>query len=108
MDTNPAFLQFKNNVVFVKNQYDQTLWTTRVGSEYGFVRIANKLVDINHDGINEVIISMEQPGDTTITEKNYGLVCYDKRKNLIWSYTFQDYVETADTKHSTIDRKSVV
>ncbi len=102
MDTNPAFLQFKNNVVFVKNQYDQTLWTTRVGSEYGFVRIANKLVDINHDGINEVIISMEQPGDTTITGKNYGLVCYDKRKNLIWSYTFQDYVETADTKHSTI------
>ncbi len=102
MDTNPAFLQFKKNVVFVKNQYDQTLWTTRFAAEYGFVRNANKLVDINHDGINEVIISMELPGDTTITEKNFGIVCYNKRKNLIWSYTFQEYVETAETKHSTI------
>lgn len=102
MDTNPAYLQVEDYIVFVKNKYNQTLWTTEVGGPYNFMIKANMLVDINHDGINEVIISMEQPGDTTITNKNYSIVCYNKNKNPIWSYEFRDYVETSETKHSTI------
>ncbi len=108
MDTNPAYLQIKDSIVFVKNRYNQTLWTTEVGGPYNLIIKGNMLADVNNDGVNEVIISMEQPGDTTRTKVSFGVICYDKRKNPMWSYEFKDFVETAVTKHSTIYQSYVM
>jgi phage pi2 protein 07 len=102
MDTNPAYLQYEGYVVEVKNKYNQILWTKKVGVALNLVYRTNMIIDTNRDGINEVIVSMAKPGDTTLTEKNYGIVCYDNNQEEIWNYEFQDFVETTDTKHSEI------
>jgi hypothetical protein len=108
MDTNPAFLQFKNNVVFVKNQYDQTLWTRKVALNPNILSKSNRLIDINQDGINEVVLSLVIGNNKSALHNGGDVICFDKDQNIVWSYYFRDTSSTSEITHSRVYQSYVI
>ena len=99
-DDNPSELTSDGTLLFVKNGNGKILWTKAVGidtrgSISGKVisRIA-KIVDINSDGENEVLISNEVDPKTHDPIDNSLLTCYDKNEKVIWTYSLHDKVSS--------------
>lgn len=96
-DDNPAMFEQKGKLLNVQNKNGKVLWTVMMnfnantGSEDRSV-ISRKIVDIDNDGINEVIIAEEE---LTVQKFDEGrIVCFDKNKKMIWQYHFRDTVST--------------
>lgn len=110
-DDNPAILESSSNTLFVKNKSGKVLWTKKMGydpirtNSYEYLSSFQKIVDINDDGLNEIILA----GENLDEEQNHSelnrIVCIDKNKGVIWNYIFRDTVTTnlqkMDTLYST-------
>jgi hypothetical protein len=103
-DQNPDNYIIKGNILHIRNSLGQTLWTkvislnSDIPSNLKYLGKACRIIDINNDGINEVIVSMES------TENNDNLkgvtTCYSADQNVIWSYKFIDRVSTPSIEHT--------
>jgi hypothetical protein len=93
-DENPSVLENEGKTLYIKNKSGRVLWTKRIdfdssllSSKYSSNYI-NKLVDINNDGVNEIIVtneSLEQNNDSI-----RHIACYNSRGNLMWSNNFNE------------------
>lgn len=96
-DDNPIMFEQDGKLLNVQNKNGKVLWTARLNFDPNSGiddrgRHSKKIVDINGDGINEVILAEEESDF-----RNYDIgrvVCFDKDKNLIWEYYFRDTVST--------------
>ena len=97
-DTNPAYARAKEEFLVVYNNRGDELWKKHVGIGYDYdryhgrslyVSIDNfiKTVDVNNDGINEVIaIYGWEP--RSVSEKKKIVVCYNNDGSERWVYEF--------------------
>jgi len=96
-DENPAMFEQHGKLLNVQNKNGKVLWSIRLNfaptiSEVDRSKFSKKLVDINEDGINEVLIAEEEIAPESY---NFGrVVCFDKDKKLVWEYFFRDTVST--------------
>ncbi|MFZ1279553.1 MAG: hypothetical protein WAR59_01860, partial [Ignavibacteriaceae bacterium] len=96
-DDNPAMFEQNWNLLKIQNKNGKVLWTARLNfsptvSKVNRSKYSQKIIDINNDGVNEVLIAEE---DIPLESNNFGRVaCFDKNKNLIWEYYFRDTVST--------------
>ena len=103
-DNNPYSLDVSNHHVAVKNKYGNILWQTAINTgydgpltKYDKDRIA-RIIDINKDGKNEVIITSE-PYNILRDKKELGrIACFNFKHRLIWQYVFRDSIATRTEK----------
>jgi hypothetical protein len=94
-DENPSVLENEGKTLYIKNKSGRILWTKSVdfdsslfSSRYS-LNYVNRLLDINGDGINEIIITNESLKQYNGTQ--YGrIACYNSRGNLIWENNFHE------------------
>ena len=95
-DDNPAMFLQENKLLQIKNKNGKVLWTVVMNFDpltgLDQSTTSRKIVDIDEDGTNEVLICEEN----LVPEMyNYGrLACYNYKKQIIWEYTFRDTVST--------------
>ena len=99
-DDNPALLQSDGTTLFIKNKNGKLLWKRHlnlekhsVGNEYYLSKFC-KLIDVNSDGINEVLIANEQIGNNDEMNTACYLRCYTNKQELLWKYKFDEKVST--------------
>jgi hypothetical protein len=98
-DYNPAILESKKNILYVKNKSGKTLWTKRMKYEAeslsdSYLRGFQKIVDINNDGINELLLCEENLREGDENKEDGRIVCLDNKNKTIWKYTFADNIST--------------
>jgi hypothetical protein len=100
-DYNPAAFSNSGKIINVLNSNGKVLWRQETGfdlssqSLYLLQTSNQRIIDIDEDGINEVLLCPELSNE----DVEYGSVyCFDKNKNIIWSYKFTDTV-TADAEY---------
>ena len=99
-DNNPAILESTENTLFVKNKVGKILWTRKMGYDpsrnksESYLSYYQKLIDVNNDGINEIILSNEDLSELENNPDKLRIVCYDNNKNELWSYKFRDKIAT--------------
>lgn len=97
-DDNPAFIEISGNEFQVKNRNGKILWTKylnrgMLASEYShYLEAFCRVMDINSDGSNEVIIGSGFTQEKKVYDNAIKLYCYDKSKKLLWTYKFNDKV----------------
>ncbi|GMU95104.1 hypothetical protein [Ignavibacterium album] len=99
-DDNPAILKAEGGVLYVKNKNGKVLWTKKV--DIGQKDILNqksldllfRLIDIDDDGNNEVLITNEIASDISINKSRWELNCYNKNNQKVWSFYFADSVSS--------------
>lgn len=111
-DDYPAILESSETTLFVKNKSGRVLWERKIGYIPGHSKFENyfsyfqKLVDINGDGVNEIIIANEELSELNNNLDFRRIVCFDKNKIEIWHYQFTDSISTSfdkmDTKYSAL------
>ena len=101
-DTNPAILENDGFMLHVKNKNEKILWSKKISYDYSdeshkaAINISQKIVDINDDGINEVILTSEDLRHTK-NESDYNrVVCFNSKGELIWHYNFRDSILTKE------------
>ena len=92
-DTNPAALTYSNGYLEVLNKIGDTLWTTQIGAEKQlmnrfqfFHKYYFRIVDVNGDGINEVVLCSEIIDSKKYPDERFKITCYNNKKELIWDY----------------------
>ncbi|MDT3697615.1 MAG: hypothetical protein ROY99_14620 [Ignavibacterium sp.] len=108
IDTNPSFFSSDGRKIYIKNKSGKILWDKNIGVPEHLLRQENHLksltmiVDINSDGVNEVITAREISKDIS----DPYIKCYDYAGNLIWKYSFKDEVvselEELNTEYSSL------
>lgn len=94
-DESPSVLENKGKTLYVKNKSGRVLWTKSIdfdssmfSSRYN-LNYVNRLLDIDGDGINEIIITNESLKQYNGTQ--YGrIACYNSRGDLIWENNFHE------------------
>ncbi len=100
LDSNPASLSADGSTLFVKNKNDKVLWTKIIsvdkslGISERLISDRVRIVDINSDGENEVIINGEGSASTGNYDNQSILRCYDKGGNELWKDSFKDKVSS--------------
>jgi hypothetical protein len=106
-DVNPATYDMKGETLRIKNMVGQTLWTQKMSFSVDNVSGTDlqyrccRIVDINNDGKNEVIVSLASSGEMTNNQLAASVICFDRQKTKVWEYTFRDIVTTESIQHST-------
>ncbi len=90
-DDNPDQIIFKNNIAYISNKMGDTLFTTSAGSAYNASKYIH-LLDVNHDGINEILLSNWDKKIELDPQNRYKLFCIDKRQKEIWDYRFEGII----------------
>ena len=100
LDNNPAIIDFQSNTVLIKNKLGRLLFEKEMdvtlsnamssGAKNQFVR----LIDIDKDGINEVLICKEKLTDSEKTTGFGSIFCYDNKGVKKWQYCSNDSVKT--------------
>ncbi len=89
-DENPQLLTADGTTLFIKNQNDKILWTKNITvDEKDLIRYA-RIIDIDGDGINEVILTYEGDKKNGNPIDNSKVSCYNKDAQTIWEYSFRD------------------
>ncbi len=97
-DENPAILESKGKTLYVKNKSGRVLWTKEINydgkliSSDNYLRMMHKLVDIDRDGTNEVIITNESIKELKHTNEYGRIMCINNLGEIIWKYNFFDSV----------------
>ncbi len=98
LDDNPASLSSDGSNLYIKNKNDKVLWTKYLSFDLkqmipgrSLSRFA-KIVDINSDGENEVVITGQSTRDDWNYDSRLILRCYDKDENELWNSSFLDSV----------------
>lgn len=110
LDDNPMMFEQTGEILIIQNKNGKVLWEVALNynpliSEEDRSRSTRKIIDIDGDGINEIILTEEK-----IDFENYDIsraVCFDKNKNQIWEYYFRDSVSTFK-KWTTNYRLSII
>ena len=101
-DSNPVMLENRGYTVYVKNKNEKVLWSKKLTfdasdknnkQEINFIQ---KIVDINNDGKNEVILTSEDLRGSKDENDFLRVACFDNKNKLIWRYNFRDSVETIE------------
>jgi hypothetical protein len=104
IDNNPAFLENEGNIVLVKNKSGKVLWSKRLDSdlqkESNLGRMFQRLIDINDDGINEVLLTHEDLRYSKENAEIGRIVCYNNFGNVIWKYLFKDTIKCVKESHT--------
>jgi hypothetical protein len=96
-DDNPAEIYYDSGLMFIKNKNNKTLFTFPHPLLEGFPEEIDNLcriVDINDDGINEIIFVESTKSVDSNNLKISSLSCYNKDKELIWNYYFDEIVSS--------------
>ncbi|GIK21385.1 MAG: hypothetical protein BroJett005_07990 [Ignavibacteriota bacterium] len=97
-DDNPNYIMPDSQRVHIKNKKGRILWTKYLGvakdllTHPGYINSLIKIVDINSDGENEVIICGEQDSNTGVPINSSMVWCYNAFGKLIWQYSFDDVI----------------
>lgn len=110
LDDNPYSYYADGSYVNIRNKNGKTLWSikerlTHYGLSLDLSKKNMRIIDINNDGINEVISVFEFTKKET-EESKLLLKCYDKNQNIIWSYRFSDIAES--NRGKLINRYSII
>jgi len=105
-DNNPAYLTNFKNIVYVHNNNGRVLWKKRIFEnidkpyvDKNHMEIYEKIININNDGNNEVLLS-EYVNSKTGNIYNRIVACFNYNGELIWKYKFDDAVITAKDVHN--------
>ncbi len=96
-DTNPVGYEITDNAIALKNRYGTVLWTLNLDSEISQSTLVSdakprlRVLDLNQDGENEVLISGGLLASNDIDKVRY-LYCFNGRKEEIWKFAIQDTV----------------
>lgn len=100
-DINPTNIEFTGEKILIKNKYGTVLWTKdhllskkSLLTINGMDSLKSRIIDINDDGTNEVII-------TQIRDKGE-VFLFDSYGNEIWNYLHIDNVETKIEKFNGV------
>ncbi len=102
LDSNPAVLDNEGYMIYVKNKNGKVLWSKKSDIDLindfkkSEINLSQKIVDINNDGINEVILTDEDLLNTKDENDYLRVACYNNKGNLIWKYNFRDSVLTRE------------
>lgn len=97
-DENPGLLEASGNTLFVKNKSGRVLWTKEINHDQelilsaNYLRMFHKLVDVNNDGMNEVIITNESSNQAKNINEEGLVSCFNNKGGLKWQYLFSDTV----------------
>ncbi len=89
IDTNPAEFQNIENNLNVLNSHGKILWNKKLGynpQEAG-LKVTQQLVDIDEDGINEVLLGMLDSETSDAPQQNI-IALYNSSGDRLWSYHF--------------------
>ena len=105
-DNNPAYMTNSPNTVYVHNKNGRVLWQKKIHNfidnqynDKGYMALYEKIVNINNDDNNEVILSdydLSKSGN----ERNSFVMCFNYSGKLIWKYKFADSVKTIREIHN--------
>jgi len=94
-DDNPAIIDHSGKYILIKNKSGKVLWkkqfyiTTPPTNVYVGKQL-ERLIDLDGDGINEVLMTNQVEG-----AKDYGILnLYDYKGRNIWKYKFKDSIST--------------
>ncbi|RPI75125.1 MAG: hypothetical protein EHM47_03480 [Ignavibacteriales bacterium] len=102
-DDNPAQFSNDGRSVYIENKNGKVLWTRGLATAVHLgtlIPFSQKIIDINEDGSNEVILCNEVFGNTYVKEDYGRIACFKKNQELIWNYKFMDTSSTIDYPHS--------
>ena len=100
LDNNPVRFENEGYFLNVENQYGKVLWTKKMGfdsnnkDEHVLTIIDQKIFDINNDGVNEVLLCLENLKGTKEENQKGRIACFDNKGKLIWKYNFNDSIST--------------
>lgn len=99
LDDNPTFVYRDERNVYVKNKFGKILWTKISGTTNPITKpiqqnTVNLIIDIENDGVNEVLITAERLSERENIMEHGILKCYNFDGSIKWIYTFNDSVKT--------------
>jgi hypothetical protein len=100
LDDNPSSIDHQDKLLLVKNRNGKILWSLNVlyDSKTNYSNF-NMLVDVDNDGVDEIIVAGIDE-DLEFQEDIYQITCFDNKKEVRWSYSFNDLVSTELEEHS--------
>jgi sporulation protein YlmC with PRC-barrel domain len=107
-DNNPTSVASDGQMLYIKNKNGRILWTRHLLIDKNLVNNEDylakfcKIVDINSDGINEVLVANEQVENNTGFNTSCYLRCYSRNEELLWQFQFNDKVSTQRAEQSRI------
>ena len=107
IDKNPHFFSADGNKLYIKNRSGKVLWEKNVSipkdltESQNFLMSVAKVVDINNDGVNEVIICREQKKYSGDSVDNSAVRCYNYKGEIIWQFSFADKLLLAEGEQNT-------
>lgn len=113
-DNNPAVLENHEKILLVKNKDGKILWTKHIGynpllfSAQSNLDILQKIVDIDNDGTNEVIITNESAEELRSPDDYGRISCFSSEGKLIWSYKYQDSVSISGKSSNHVYFSSLI
>ncbi len=97
-DNNPALLYVHGNNLFVENSSGKVLWSKGIEIDPQFasstLRYNAKIVDVNNDKKNEVVLSGVILPDLKNKKEYGGIFCYNYLGKQLWHYDFKDTVKS--------------
>lgn len=95
MDDNPVKTEFKDNHINVLNKYGEVLWRTKFNLSDNinnlvptYITQKTRIIDVNSDGLNEVLISNSNSGRL--------LSLFNYKGEVIWSFDHEDTIRTSN------------
>jgi hypothetical protein len=98
IDTNPISFTADGNKLYIKNRSGKVLWEKDVAipkhltESLNYLMSVAKIVDINSDGKNEVVLCGEQKTNSGDSLDYSGVRCYNYEGDIIWRFSFSDKV----------------
>lgn len=104
IDTNPVAFRVDGSYVYLLNKNGKVLWQKRANTNES--QIENpinlkeqiKIVDIDSDGRNELLITIEDFVEAKPDSEFSRISCYDSKGIPIWRYSFKDKVSSERTE----------
>lgn len=91
-DNNPAVINTDGGTLFVKNKNGKILWTKLVSISDPYSSREAKIVDMDNNKLNEILICGEIDPRTNLIKNSAMVVCYNSGGEEVWNYIFQDTV----------------
>lgn len=103
IDTNPVAFRVDGSYVYLLNKNDRVLWQKRAMTDKSQIENTTnlknqiKIVDIDSDGRNELLITIEDFAKVNPDSEFTRISCYDSEGEPIWRYSFKDLVSSKRT-----------
>lgn len=97
-DDNPYLIDAGDGIINVKNKVGRILWNKRNSlsdaeiNENDLQKYLVKIVDIDDDGVNEVLVTSGSRNESLNEIKENALTCFDHNGKKIWDYTIGDTI----------------